>query len=86
MVSTSGKDLKNHNPIEIRNTINKALRNAAAPSHIVVSEVSFSDKDNLVLRTRDDCKASEVEAYSNPVMQAVRLLDHLASTIKTAET
>jgi hypothetical protein len=86
VISSSGKDLKNHSPIEIRNTINKALRNAAAPSQIVVSEVSFSDKDNLVLRTRDDCKASEVEAYSNPVMQAIRLLDNLASTIKTTET
>ena len=86
VVTTRNEDLKNHNPIEIRNVINKALKTAAAPSHVVVSEVTFSGKNNLVLRTRNDCRASEVESYSHPVMQAIRVLDSQASTIMTTET
>ena len=84
---TLNDDLKTkHSAIVIRDTINNALKKAAAPHHIVVAEVSFGKDDNLVMRTRDDCKGSEVLTYIEPVMKAIHTLDNTAATIQTTES
>lgn len=77
----------NTNPVELRDRLNEALREASAPPQAVISSVTLNAKNNLILLTRDDCQAGTVLAYQDALRKVLQKHDTVATTtIKAQET
>ena len=71
---------------QLREKLNKALRDAKAPPHAIITSVTENARKNLVLLTRDDCFATVVLGFKDVLEKAIRKEDPSTQTLKPQES
>ena len=60
--------------INIRNTINRTLREQKAKNAIIIA-AAYNEKSTIVCTTREDCTAAEVLKYKNAIYKELSKVD-----------
>src|SRR3954468_7408222 len=67
LVPRNDSNAQKANPMNIRDTFNKVLREHKAPKNTVVISATYNDKGIIVCTTREDCTAAAVLKYKEHI-------------------
>lgn len=74
------------NLLQLRETLNKTLKEIKAPSNAIIISITQNIRGNFVLLTRDDCKADTLLPYKETLEKKIKEADPAVQGLKQQET
>lgn len=74
------------NLLQLRETLNKTLREIKAPSNAIIISITQNFRGNFVLLTRDDCRADTLLPYKETLEKKIKEADPDVQGLKQQET
>jgi len=80
LISRNSANAQKANVINIRDTINRVLREHKAAKNIVIISATYNEKGTIVCTTREDCTAATILKYKEFIFNELSKIDDAIRT------